>query len=141
MDRCGIRMEKIDRPEAAGLLSQQVTGARYFFLNLAPGRRERLTLALGGREHCNPDYAIARREFPFYVLEYVRSGQGTLRLDRRRHALRPGMVYAYAPTTDCEIHNISPHGKLFELFHEAHCDLLPVSGSIRVSKNGVAETD
>ena len=97
-------MEKIDRPDAAGLLSQQVTGARYFFLNLAPGRREPLTLTMGGREHCNPDYAIARREFPFYVLEYVRSGQGSLRLDRRQHALRPGMVYAYAPTTHCEIH-------------------------------------
>lgn len=97
-------MEKIDRPEATRLLSQQVSGARYFFLNLVPGRQESLTLALGGREHCNPDYAIVRREFPFYVLEYVLSGQGTLRLDRRRHALRPGMVYACAPTTHCEIH-------------------------------------
>jgi AraC-like DNA-binding protein len=97
-------MEKIDRPDPARLLSQQVTGARYFFLNLAAGRREPLALTMGGREHCNPDYVIQRREFPFYVLEYVRSGQGTLRLDRRRHALRPGMVFAYAPTTDCEIH-------------------------------------
>jgi len=97
-------MEKIDRPEASRLLSQQVTGARYFFLNLAPGRREPLTLTLGGREHCNPDYAIRRHEFPFYVFEYVVSGRGTLRLDRRRHELRPGMVFAYAPTTDCEIH-------------------------------------
>ena len=97
-------MEKIDRPDPSRLLSQQVTGARYFFLNLAPGRREPLTLTMGGREHCNPDYVILRRGFPFYVLEYVRSGQGTLRLDRRRHGLRPGMVFAYAPTTDCEIH-------------------------------------
>jgi AraC-like DNA-binding protein len=96
-------MEKIDRPDAARLLSQQVTGARYFFLNLAPGQREPITLTLGGREHCNPDYAIVRHEFPFYVFEYVVSGQGSLRLDRRRHALRPGMVFAYAPTTDCEI--------------------------------------
>ena len=104
MDRYGIRMEKIDRSDPSRLLSQQVTGARYFFLNLAPGRREPLTLTLGGREHCNPDYAILRREFPFYVLEFVVSGQGTLRLNRRRHALRPGMVFAYAPTTDCEIH-------------------------------------
>jgi AraC-like DNA-binding protein len=103
MDRCGIRMEKIDRTDTTGLLSQQVTGARYFFLNLAPSRREPLTLTMGGREHCNPDYAIVRHEFPFYVLEYVRSGQGTVRLDRRRHALRPGMIFAYAPTTDCEI--------------------------------------
>lgn len=105
MDRCGIRMEKIDRPDAASLLSQQVTGGRYFFLNLVPDRREPLTLVMGGRELCNPDYTILRRAFPFYVLEYVHSGQGTLRLDRRRHALRPGVIFACAPTTDCEIHN------------------------------------
>jgi AraC family transcriptional regulator len=104
MDRSGIRMEKIDRADPSRLLSQQVTGARYFFLNLAPNRRKPLTLTLGGREHCNPDYAIRRREFPFYVLEFVVSGQGTVRLGRHRHALRPGMVFAYAPTTDCEIH-------------------------------------
>ncbi len=115
MDRSDIRMEKIDRPDAARLLSQQVTGARCFFLNLAPNRREPLTLTMGGREHCNPDYAILRRGFPFYVLEYVHAGQGTLRLDRRRHALRPGVIFAYAPTTDCEIHN-DPHDPMVKYF-------------------------
>lgn len=103
MDRCGILMEKIDR-DPQRLLSQQVTGARYFFLNLAPDRSARLVLTMGGREHCNPDYVIRRREFPYYVLEYVHAGRGRVRLDRRRHELRPGMVFAYAPTTDCEIH-------------------------------------
>jgi AraC family transcriptional regulator len=104
MDNCGFRMEKIGRPDTTGLLSQQVTGARYFFLNLAPNRKDPLTLVMGGREHCNPDYVVARRGFPFYVLEYVVSGHGTVRLDQRRHALGPGVVYAYAPTTHCEIH-------------------------------------
>jgi len=104
MDRCGIRMEKIDRPDAARLLSQQVTGARYFFLNLAPRRRKGVALTMGGREHCNPDYAIRRREFPFFVLEYVLAGRGTVRLGRRRHDLRPGVVFAYAPRMYCEMH-------------------------------------
>ncbi len=108
-------MDKIDRPDAARLLSQQVTGARYFFLNLAPRRRDPLTLTLGGREHCNPDYVIARREFPFYVLEYVLAGQGSVRLGRRRHTLRPGMVFAYGPTTDCEIHT-DPHHPMVKYF-------------------------
>src|SRR3954465_2579999 len=103
MDRNDIRMEKIGRTETSGLLSQQVTGARYFFLNLAPNRKEPLTLVMGGREHCNPDYAVSRRGFPFYVLEYVVSGHGSVRLDHRRHALGPGLVFAYAPTTHCEI--------------------------------------
>jgi AraC family transcriptional regulator len=104
MDNSGFRMEKIGRPDASSLLSQQVTGARYFFLNLAPNHKEPLTLVMGGREHCNPDYMVSRRGFPFYVLEYVVSGQGNVRLDRQRHALGPGVVFAYAPTTHCEIH-------------------------------------
>src|SRR4051812_20528315 len=104
MDRYGFRMEKIGRPDAAGLLSQQVTGARYFFLNLAPRRAQPLTLVMGGREHCNPDYAIVRRNFPFYVLEYVVSGVGTVKLDNKTHPLGPGVVFATAPTTRCEIH-------------------------------------
>lgn len=103
MDRCDIRMENLGRPDAAGLLSQQVTGARYFFLNLAPKRAETLALVMGGRERCNPDYAIVRRNFPFYVLEYVVSGRGTVKLDGKRYELRPGMMFAYAPTTRCEI--------------------------------------
>lgn len=94
-------MEKIDRSAAAALLSQQVSGARYFFLRLASGRSASCVLALGGREHCNPDYAIARGRFPFHVLEYVVSGRGTLQLDRRRHVLGPGTVFAYAPDTAC----------------------------------------
>lgn len=96
-------MEKIDRSDAARLLSRQVSGARYFFPNLAATGREPVTLTMGGREHCNPDYAIARREFPYFVLEYVLAGKGTVRLGKRTEPLRPGVVFASAPTTDCEI--------------------------------------
>ena len=104
MDRKGIRMEKIGQSDASGLLSQQVTGARYFFLNLAPRRADALTLVMGGREHCNPDYVILRRNFPFYVLEYVVSGRGSVKLDGKSHPLGPGVVFVSAPTTRCEIH-------------------------------------
>ncbi len=97
-------MEKIGQSDASGLLSQQVTGARYFFLNLAPRAADPLTLVMGGREHCNPDYVISRRNFPFYVLEYVVAGHGTVKLDGRSHVLGPGVVFAIAPTTRCEIH-------------------------------------
>ncbi|MCX6955582.1 MAG: AraC family transcriptional regulator [Verrucomicrobia bacterium] len=96
-------MENLVRPEASNLLSRQVSGARYFFLNLAPRRADPLTLAMGGRERCNPDYAMVRRNFPFYVLEYVVAGKGTVKLDGREHALGPGVVFAYTPTTRCEI--------------------------------------
>jgi len=81
MDRKGFHMDKIARPDAASLLSQQVTGARYFFLNLAPPHAGPVALVMGGREHCNPDYAISRRNFAFYGLEYVLAGRGTVALE------------------------------------------------------------
>ncbi len=96
-------MEKIVRTDAARLLSQQVTGARYFFLNLAPSAVGRLALAMGGRERCNPDYHLVRSAFPYYVVEYVESGGGILRLDGAVHALRSGSVFAYGPRTRYEI--------------------------------------
>ena len=97
-------MENLGRPDTASLLSQQVSGARYFFLNLAPRRTGPLALVMGGREHCNPDYAIERRSFPFHGLEYVAAGRGTVKLDGRQQVLGPGMAFAYTPTTRCEIH-------------------------------------
>jgi AraC-like DNA-binding protein len=96
-------MDKIDRSSAAGLLSQQVSAARYFFLNLAPRRTEPLTLVMGGREHCNPDYAVRRRSFPFFGLELVVSGRGSLKLDDGDYPLGPGSVFSYAPDMRCEI--------------------------------------
>jgi len=96
-------MDKIDRKLPSGLLSQQVTRARYFFRNLAPRRASPLGLAMGGREHCNPDYAVRRESFPYYGLEYVAAGRGRVRLDDRWQELGPGMVFAYAPATRCEI--------------------------------------
>ncbi len=104
MDRKGNRMEKIGQSNAAALLSQQVSGARYFFLNLAPRRADLFVLVMGGREHCNPDYLNSRRNFPFYVLEYVVSGQGSVTLDGKAHPLGPGVVFVSAPATRCEIH-------------------------------------
>ena len=96
-------MDKIGSNDARALLSQQVTGGRYFFLNLAPGRAEPLALVMGGRERCNPDYALARRQFPFHGIEFVESGRGTVKLDGREHALAAGTVFAYGPGTHCEL--------------------------------------
>jgi AraC family transcriptional regulator len=103
MDRTGIRMDKIDRKAASGLLSQQVTRARYFVHNLVPRRSGPLGLVMGGREHCNPDYAVERASFPFYGLEYVAAGRGRVKLAGRWQELGPGVVFAYAPATPCEI--------------------------------------
>ncbi|HWA09829.1 MAG TPA: AraC family transcriptional regulator [Opitutaceae bacterium] len=108
-------MDKIARRDPRRLLSRQVTGARYFFLNLAPRPAAPLALVMGGLEHCNPDYVIARRDFPFFALEYVVSGEGSVALNHRRHPLRPGAVFAYAPTMPCEIHT-DPENRLVKYF-------------------------
>jgi AraC family transcriptional regulator len=103
MDTYSIRMDNFGRRDPAHLLSDQVTGGRYFFLNLAAKSRAVLTLAMGGRERCNPDYRILRTTFPFYVMEYVESGSGTVQLDSTTHSIGPGVVFAYAPRTRYEI--------------------------------------
>jgi len=108
-------MDKIARTDPQSLLSKQVSGARYFFLNLAPRPADPLTLVMGGRERCNPDYVIGRRDFPFHALEYVVSGRGSVTLGGRRQEIGPGMAYAYAPTTRYEMHT-DPRDPLVKYF-------------------------
>lgn len=92
--------QKLPSPE---LLSRQVSGSSYFFLNLAPSRRESYSLALGGREHCNRDYVVRRDHYDYHVIEYVTTGRGEVTLDGKRNDLGPGSVFAYAPSTRCEL--------------------------------------
>jgi AraC-like DNA-binding protein len=77
--------------------SAQVSSARRFYLNLQPPRGTQLAVVCGGVEHCAPDYEIRRATFPFYSIEYVARGEGRLKLGRRSHELRPGIIFAYGP--------------------------------------------
>ena len=87
------------RPAAAtpDFFSDQVSSARRFYLNLQPPRGTKLAVVCGGVEHCAPDYVIRRESFPFYSIEYVARGEGRLKLGRRTHELRPGIIFAYGP--------------------------------------------
>jgi hypothetical protein len=59
-----------------------------FFLNLASARSAKtLTLALGGRERCNPDYELRRRAFAYFVLDYIAEGSGMVELGVVAHEL------------------------------------------------------
>lgn len=97
-------MDKIGKASPDTLLSHQVSGARYFFLNLAPTCGTQLSPALGGRELCNPDYRVDREAYAYAGLEYVAEGEGWVELDGKRHALAPGAVFAYSRATRCAIH-------------------------------------
>lgn len=97
-------MDKIGARRKRELLSQQVSGVRYFFLRLTPVRSGGgLTLTLGGREACNPDYHMQRDGYVYHGLEYVAEGRGTVTLDGATQPLEPGAVFAYDPQTRCAI--------------------------------------
>ncbi|HEY9174860.1 MAG TPA: AraC family transcriptional regulator [Verrucomicrobiae bacterium] len=82
---------------APEFFSPDVSEARRFYLDLTPPAKTRLAVVCGGCEHCTPDYAIHRTTFPFYSIEYVARGRGTVKLQGRSHALQPGRAFAYGP--------------------------------------------
>jgi AraC family transcriptional regulator len=96
-------MDKIGITPPPKLLSPQVSEARYFFLNLAPARAEKVAVALGGCETVNPDYVMDRRHLAYLGLEYVAEGTGSVTLDGVKHPLKPGTLFAYSRDTHCEI--------------------------------------
>ncbi len=75
--------------------SPQVSQARRFYLNLKPSKKLPLSVVSGGLEYCLPDYRIQRPTFPFFSIEYVVRGAGSLRLNNRDHKLQPGTVFSY----------------------------------------------
>lgn len=99
------------RPESARragshapeFFSVQVAEARRFYRDLNPPGRVRLAVVCGGLEHCTPDYAVSRRNFPFFSVEYVVRGHGFVKLSGVQHTLRPGRLFSYGPTVPHEI--------------------------------------
>src|SRR5689334_11636345 len=82
---------------APAFFSPQVTAARRLYLNLNPPRHSALVVVSGGVERCARDYQIHRATFPFYSIEYIVRGAGSLKLKNRRHKLKPGVVFSYGP--------------------------------------------
>jgi len=87
----------LDSGAAPEFFSTEVAAARRFYLNLNPPRRQPLAVVCGGVESCNPSYEIHRDTFPFYSVEYVVRGRGTLAFGRQRHPLLPGRLFSYGP--------------------------------------------
>ena len=77
--------------------SRQVLQADRFYLDVGGRSRGPLAVVCGGCEHCGPDYRIDRRDFPYYSIEFVARGRGTLTLGGRTVALFPGRVFSYGP--------------------------------------------
>ncbi|AOS44278.1 HTH-type transcriptional activator Btr [Lacunisphaera limnophila] len=90
-------------PRPGAVLSTQVSGSRYFFLELTDSGRAGVIPAYGGFEQCDPDYLVQRKQFEFCALELVVAGEGTTRLNGTEHALRAGSLFHYDATTRLEI--------------------------------------
>ena len=84
-------------PKTPDFFSADVTAARRFYINLNPPRNRPLAVVCGGLEHCAPDYAIHRKTFPFYSIEYVARGRGEVKLKGRTCSLQPGRLFSYGP--------------------------------------------
>jgi len=104
MDTIGFRMkaQKSAQPVLVAtsepeFFSTAVATARRFYLDLAPASRQALSVVCGGLEHCTPDYAVDRKTFPYYSIEYVAGGIGHLMLKGRPYNLKPGTVFSYGP--------------------------------------------
>jgi AraC-like DNA-binding protein len=100
---------------APDFFSAQVSEARRFYLNLDPPRSRRLVVVSGGCEQCDRDYSIHREDFPYFSIEFVARGEGWLKLDGTRHALSPGVVFAYGPGISQDIQN-NPDRPLVKYF-------------------------
>jgi AraC-like DNA-binding protein len=98
MNRRPSLQPAVSAPEAEPeFFSTEVAEARRFYLNLNPHRGQPLAVVCGGVETCTPAYAIHRSTFPFYSVEYVARGRGTLTLGRQHHTLMPGRLFSYGP--------------------------------------------
>lgn len=90
-------------------ISSGVSKGRYFFLNLEPKPRVDLTVVCGGYEVCDPNYRVGREAFPYFAIEYVAEGQGTLTVRDSEHALYAGSVFAYGPHMPYHVKTDSHH--------------------------------
>jgi AraC-like DNA-binding protein len=99
--------------DANSFISQQVESSRLFFLEA--GGDDEFAVMFGGFESCKPDYKIERSDFPWYSLEYVSRGGGTLQMGGASEILGPGSFFLYGPGVPHRIETSveSPLGKYF----------------------------
>jgi AraC-like DNA-binding protein len=102
-------------PVQPEFFSQQVREARRFYLDMSPVNSRRLAVVCGGCENCTADYAIHRTDFPYFAIEFVAQGAGSLVLADRNFAIVPGTVFTYGPGISQDIagNTANPLGKYF----------------------------
>lgn len=119
--------------------SPAVAKARRFFLDLNPPKQRPLAVVCGGLEHSTPDYAIHRESLPFFAIEYVARGRGTITLQGRADTLLPGRLFAYGPGVSHHITS-EPDEPLVKYFvNFAGRNALALLRASRLQPGGVAQ--
>lgn len=80
--------------------SRQVRAAKRFYYPdclLSQHTDQEFYVLAGGWESCAQGYRVERKNFPYYCIEFVVSGSGTVILDNIEHKLIPGMFFSYGP--------------------------------------------
>ncbi len=103
-------------------ISKQVEMSRLFFLSSSPD--DAFSVSCGGYERCRPDYRIDRKGLPWYCLEFVSRGSGSLKLAGKTHELKAGSYFLYAPGMAHRIQSSDDHplGKYFVAFQGAEVE-------------------
>src|SRR6187401_2496480 len=99
---------------ATSFLSHEVASSRLFFLD--PAENEDFEVVFGGFERCAPDYRIDRQQLPWYCLEFVSHGTGTVALGGGGGGpVAPGRFFIYGPSLPQRIVSSqeAPLGKYF----------------------------
>ena len=83
-----------DNKKEPDFFSEQVSEANRFYLDAHSRKHHTLKVVCGGREHCRPNYRIDRRDFPFYSIEFVARGKGSVILKNTEYSLFTGRVFS-----------------------------------------------
>ena len=79
----------------ASFLSRQVESSRVFFFDEDDAAD--FSVKCGGLERCRPDYRIDRKDFPWFLLEFVQGGRGRVTLNGVATPLKSGVFFLYGP--------------------------------------------
>jgi AraC-like DNA-binding protein len=102
-----------EHSEVTSFVSRQVDSSRLFFLDADSD--EAFDVVLGGFERCSEDYRIDRQDIPWFCLEFVNGGRGSLTIGGNEHELHPGSFFIYGPGVPHRIESspTNPLGKYF----------------------------
>jgi len=72
---------------------------RNFYFPPRKAPKSSLAIVWGNYNKCGPGYYIERKCYPYHVLEYIISGEGSFEVTGAQWQLLPGMVFGFTPDT------------------------------------------